>query len=126
MLTFFIKRVLLILPTFIGITIIAFAFVRVLPGDPVLLIAGERGVTPERYQLLMTQFGYDRPKVDLLGGDKWKPVGEIKSELAAEDTNGAGPGAIGPWRAGVTNITKQVEILLHRVQCSGSWRVDSQ
>ena len=72
------------------------------------------------------QFGDDRPKVDLLGGDKWKPVGEIKSELAAEDTNGAGPGAIGPWRAGVTNITKQVEILLHRVQCSGSWRVDSQ
>ena len=61
MFTFFIKRVLLILPTFIGITIIAFAFVRVLPGDPVLLIAGERGVTPERYQLLMTQFGYDRP-----------------------------------------------------------------
>src|SRR5690606_15960905 len=26
-----------------------------------LLIAGERGVTPERYQALMSQFGYDRP-----------------------------------------------------------------
>ncbi|GHA20639.1 peptide ABC transporter permease [Devosia pacifica] len=61
MVRFLFHRLLLILPTFIGITIVAFAFVRVLPGDPVLLIAGERGVTPERYQDLMQQFGYDRP-----------------------------------------------------------------
>ena len=61
MLRFILKRLLLIVPTFIGITIIAFAFVRVLPGDPVRQIAGERGVTPERYQALMQQFGYDRP-----------------------------------------------------------------
>src|SRR5690606_15118183 len=61
MIRFLFHRLLLIIPTFIGITIVAFAFVRVLPGDPVLLIAGERGVTPERYQALMSQFGYDRP-----------------------------------------------------------------
>lgn len=61
MLRFLAKRLLLIVPTFIGITIIAFAFVRVLPGDPVLLIAGERGVSPERYQKLMQDFGYDLP-----------------------------------------------------------------
>lgn len=61
MLSFLAKRLLLIVPTFIGITIVAFAFVRVLPGDPVLLIAGERGVSPERYSQLLTQFGYDRP-----------------------------------------------------------------
>ena len=61
MAAYILRRLLLIVPTFIGITIIAFAFVRVLPGDPVLLIAGERGVTPERYQALMQQFGYDRP-----------------------------------------------------------------
>ncbi|HEV7291234.1 MAG TPA: ABC transporter permease subunit [Devosia sp.] len=61
MIRFLLQRLLLIIPTFIGITIIAFAFVRILPGDPVLLIAGERGVTPERYQMLMQQFGYDQP-----------------------------------------------------------------
>ena len=61
MLRFFLNRLLLIVPTFIGITIVAFAFVRVLPGDPVLLIAGERGVTPERYEMLLTQFGYNLP-----------------------------------------------------------------
>jgi dipeptide transport system permease protein len=48
-------------PTFIGITIVAFGFVRVLPGDPVLLMAGERGVSPERHAELMAQFGFDRP-----------------------------------------------------------------
>jgi dipeptide transport system permease protein len=61
MIRFILNRLLLIVPTFIGITIVAFAFVRVLPGDPVLLIAGERGVSPERYQALLTQFGYDQP-----------------------------------------------------------------
>ncbi|MCF3933015.1 ABC transporter permease subunit [Acuticoccus sp. M5D2P5] len=61
MLRFFISRLGLIIPTFIGITIVAFAFVRVLPGDPVLLLAGERGMDPDRYQKLLVQFGYDRP-----------------------------------------------------------------
>ncbi len=61
MLGFLLKRVLLLAPTFLGITIIAFGFVRVLPGDPVLLMAGERGLTQERYDALLKQFGFDRP-----------------------------------------------------------------
>ncbi|VAW16324.1 Dipeptide transport system permease protein DppB (TC 3.A.1.5.2) [hydrothermal vent metagenome] len=61
MLRFLFTKLILILPTFIGITIVAFAFVRVLPGDPILLLAGERGMSPERYQDLLVQFGYDRP-----------------------------------------------------------------
>ncbi len=61
MFAFLLRRIGLIIPTFIGVTIAAFAFVRVLPGDPVLLMAGERGVTPERHAALMKQFGFDRP-----------------------------------------------------------------
>jgi len=61
MFRFILNKLALIIPTFIGITIVAFAFVRVLPGDPILLLAGERGVDPERYQQLLVQFGYDRP-----------------------------------------------------------------
>ena len=37
------------MPTFFGISICAFSFVRLLPGDPILAMAGERGVSPERY-----------------------------------------------------------------------------
>lgn len=61
MLGFILKRIALLLPTLLGITIVSFGFVRVLPGDPVLLMAGERGINPERYQKLLEEFGYDRP-----------------------------------------------------------------
>ena len=61
MLTFILRRLAIVVPTFIGITIVAFTFVRVLPGDPVLLLAGERGVTAARYEALLSQFGFDRP-----------------------------------------------------------------
>jgi dipeptide transport system permease protein len=61
MLAYLARRIGLLIPTFIGITIIAFAFIRVLPGDPVLLMAGERGISPERYAQMMKEFGYDRP-----------------------------------------------------------------
>jgi len=61
MLRFLINRLGLLIPTFIGVTIAAFAFVRLLPGDPVLLMAGERGLTPERHAELLHRFGYDQP-----------------------------------------------------------------
>ena len=63
MLRFIFSRLLTFLPTFFGVTLIAFAFIRVLPGDPIIVMAGERGVTPERYQELITQFGFDRPVI---------------------------------------------------------------
>ena len=54
-------KLLYLVPTFFGITLIAFGFVRVLPGDPVLLMAGERGISPERHAELAHQLGFDRP-----------------------------------------------------------------
>ena len=61
MLAFILKRLGLLIPTFLGVTIASFAFIRLLPGDPVLLMAGERGLTPERHAALLKQFGFDRP-----------------------------------------------------------------
>jgi len=61
MLRFFLSRLLTFLPTFVGVTIISFSFIRVLPGDPILVMAGERGLNEERYAELMEQFGFDRP-----------------------------------------------------------------
>ncbi|OOY23692.1 peptide ABC transporter permease [Thioclava sediminum] len=61
MLRFIIGKILWLIPTLIGITIVAFGFVRVLPGDPVLLMAGERGLSPERHAELAHQLGFDRP-----------------------------------------------------------------
>ena len=61
MLRFLLRRFGLIVPTFIGITIVSFGFIRMLPADPVQAMSGERGMTPARHALLMHQFGLDRP-----------------------------------------------------------------
>ncbi|WP_455851863.1 dipeptide ABC transporter permease DppB [Pantoea endophytica] len=61
MLQFVLRRLGLVIPTFIGITLLTFAFVHLIPGDPVLIMAGERGISPERHAQLMAQFGLDQP-----------------------------------------------------------------
>ena len=61
MLAFLLRRVALIVPTFIGVTLIAFALIRLIPGDPVENLSGERGMDPERRLRLLHEFGLDRP-----------------------------------------------------------------
>jgi dipeptide transport system permease protein len=61
MLRFILTKLLYLIPTMLGITLVAFGFIRLLPGDPVLLMAGERGVSAERYAQIATQLGYDQP-----------------------------------------------------------------
>ena len=61
MLSFILKRVGLAIPTFIGITLLTFAFIHLIPGDPVLIMAGERGLSPEQHAAMMTQLGLDQP-----------------------------------------------------------------
>lgn len=61
MFVYFFKKLIVILPTFFGVTLVAFVFIRILPGDPVMLMAGERGVSPERHAALMAEMGFDKP-----------------------------------------------------------------
>ncbi len=72
MLRFLLSRLAVLIPTFLGVSIIAFSFIRLLPGDPVALMAGERVMSPERHAEISRQLGYDRPLViqylDYLGG----------------------------------------------------------
>ncbi len=77
MIKFILKKIGVLVPTFFGVTLVAFIFIRMLPGDPVMLMAGERGMSDARHAELMQQFGYDRPimvqygsyVVDLMHGD---------------------------------------------------------
>ncbi len=61
MFSFILKRVSLVLPTFFGVTLLTFALIRLIPGDPVELLAGERGVSPERHAQLLAEMGLDKP-----------------------------------------------------------------
>ena len=69
---FLLRRLAVLIPTFIGVSIIAFAFIRLLPGDPVALLSGERVMSPERHAEISAQLGLDRSLFvqyfDYLGG----------------------------------------------------------
>lgn len=61
MIRFLFQRLLVLISTFMGITVAAFVFIHIIPGDPIEVMAGERGWSPEKYKELMHTFGYDQP-----------------------------------------------------------------
>src|SRR5690242_13700531 len=58
---FILRRAALVVPTFIGVTLLAFALIHLIPGDPVENLSGERGMDPARRARLLHEFGLDRP-----------------------------------------------------------------
>jgi dipeptide transport system permease protein len=61
MIRFILTRVSLIIPTFLGITLLAFFLIRLVPGDPIETLAGERGIDPARHEQLRKEYGFDKP-----------------------------------------------------------------
>lgn len=61
MLQFILRRLLVVVPTFIGVTVLAFALIHLIPGDPVLILVGERRLDPEFYKAAMHRLGLDLP-----------------------------------------------------------------
>jgi dipeptide transport system permease protein len=60
MLRWLAHKALVLIPTLIGASLIAFALIRLIPGDPVLNLLGERGGTPEQIQEMRVRMGLDR------------------------------------------------------------------
>ncbi len=77
MIKFILKRLLMLIPTFIGITVITFMLVHLIPGDPVEIMMGERGLDPVYHAEMLKKLGLDLPLpqqyfnylVNLLQGD---------------------------------------------------------
>lgn len=61
MFRFILKRVFMVIPTFIAITLVTFALVHLIPGDPVEICPGERGVSPRVHAQMIRQLGLDKP-----------------------------------------------------------------
>src|SRR5215475_6255724 len=61
MLRFLLTRLSLVIPTFIGMTLLAFFLIRIVPGDPIETMAGERGIDAARHEALLHEYGLDRP-----------------------------------------------------------------
>jgi peptide/nickel transport system permease protein len=60
MLRFVVKRVGLMIPVLFGLSILLFAWVRALPGDPARALLGERA-SPERIEQVSERYGFDEP-----------------------------------------------------------------
>jgi peptide/nickel transport system permease protein/oligopeptide transport system permease protein len=60
MLQYVIKRLLSTIPVLIGISLLLFFLLRMLPGDPAQVLAGQMA-TPEEVELIRHQLGLDRP-----------------------------------------------------------------
>lgn len=60
MLSYIARRLLLTIPTLLGVTFLVFAVVRLQPGDPALEIAGQ-GATKEILESIRQELGLDRP-----------------------------------------------------------------
>ncbi len=60
------RRLLLMIPTFVGITFVTFAVMRLAPGDPLATLAepGSAGVTEEAREALRRELGLDRPVLE--------------------------------------------------------------
>jgi dipeptide transport system permease protein len=61
MIKFFLRRVLLTLPTFFALMFVTFMAIRLVPGDPVEVRTGERGIAPERLAQFRHELGLDQP-----------------------------------------------------------------
>lgn len=60
MLRFVVRRVLLLVPILLGLSVALFFFVRALPGGPAVALLGERA-TPEAVARINELYGFDRP-----------------------------------------------------------------
>ena len=61
------RRILHSLPTLFGVSLVAFLLIRMVPGDPVLLMLGERGGSPETVAQLREKLGLDRTLAEQYG-----------------------------------------------------------
>ena len=110
MLKYILHRIALLIPTLVGITICAFAFVMLLPGDPILAMAGEHGVAPARYEELKEQFGYSSvmkvPRVEKITVNMG--VGDAKVNARALDKAVEELTIITGQRAQITRAKKSI------------------
>lgn len=71
MLSFALARLWLLVPTLIGITVLTFGLIHLIPGDPIEVMTGERKLDPQQHAEAMHRMGLDKPLyqqyIDYLG-----------------------------------------------------------
>jgi dipeptide transport system permease protein len=71
---FLLRRLALVIPTFLGITLLAFSLIHLIPGDPVQVMAGERRLDPAFHAEVLHKLGLDLPLYQQYGNYLWKAL----------------------------------------------------
>jgi dipeptide transport system permease protein len=61
MLSYILRRLLVLIPTMLGVTLLTFSLIRLIPGDPVEVMMGERSLDPEMHAAALARLGLDQP-----------------------------------------------------------------
>ena len=61
MFTLLLKKLATLVPTLLGVTLLACALIRLIPGDPIEIMVGERRLDATAHAALMQQLGLDQP-----------------------------------------------------------------
>lgn len=84
MLGYILKRVLQMIPTLIGVSILCFVIIHSVPGDPANLIAGV-DATAEEIQIVKERLGLDRPLYEQYGSYVWNLLqGDMGTSLRSD------------------------------------------
>jgi dipeptide transport system permease protein len=87
MFRFLIRRVAVIVPTFVVVTFLSFLLIHLVPGDPIETRSGERGIAPERLAELRHQFGFDQPLwMQFLQYEKQVAEGDLGTSILTQDS----------------------------------------
>ena len=77
MLRLILRRLALIIPTFVGVTLLGFILVHAVPGDPIEVRTGEHGIDPARLAYFRHELGLDQPL--------WKQFLDYEVQVAQGD-----------------------------------------
>ncbi|MEM5776567.1 MAG: ABC transporter permease, partial [Anaerolineaceae bacterium] len=73
MVTYIIRRILMLIPILVGVTFLVFAIAEITPGDPVVIMLGTRA-TPERIATLRQELHLDDPFLQRFGMYIWNAL----------------------------------------------------
>src|SRR6476659_5710814 len=65
MLRFVLRRVLTAIPSLLGLLVVTFLLIRVVPADPAAALAGDNA-TPQQIEAIRHEYGFDRPIIEQL------------------------------------------------------------
>lgn len=64
MISYLLRRLALMIPTLLGVSMVVFFFIRLIPGDIIVVLSGARGeLSPEQRDILRHDLGLDRPLI---------------------------------------------------------------